>query len=1144
MKKTWSKSIFSELSVIAFLSLTPMLWFRPGQTLVGHDNTYPLSPVEFVTNRLYTWTQSSLGYDQSLIMGTLPIHVFDILGHFLGLSLQSGQILVYFLWFFVIGISVWVLARVLEMSPWSRILMVVMYQFNFFLLQAWWVGEKSKFSAYCTLPLLLALYLSVYHHRLTVRRGIVLSGFVLFVFNAGGIFGIPLYGGLMIVLSVFILFFSIRSVVENNASQALRLWVLLTGTIGMYIVMNSYFLFPALTKIRSSYQAGVAGSGGVSNILDWTREVSKYTSYFNLIRLQGIPDWYDNIDHPYAPQFLTNNLLVTVSFLWPILILVSLIFIKNHKRPSLILYFFLVYLVGILFASGTHPPFGFLYEWLEIHVPGFVIFRTPYYKFAPAVFLAASFLIAILIDYIKGYGKIVLTTIGIGVILGYHYPFFTGDFFTFRAGMSTRLSVPTYVTQFYLWASELNHDGYRTLVLPPNNERWGYELYSWKYLSLTPLAEMFGSTGSVGNDIRLNEQQTAFIRVLYQRIALDDIATVLRIARVFRLKYFLIRNDYAWNLYWAQTVDPAVFTKFFQIHKEFSKLRSFGAWDVYQLSLEMPDMFSANDAMGELIASKETQQLTRFISSPAFTGDDFIIRNFTDPQRQHLSRQRSDQSYQAVVPECINCRYFTPPVINFPIRTIIPESILYPLIRLGEDKQLKKQRIPSEKVYTLLGFTLKRIGELKNIVDNTKPGKDIVLKSLDEEYRQMDEIFSSVTDPQKKVRIASELTYYLNVEKQYLENFYGRSIVGEYEVALLQKVLLIIDKLLNSMAPYSQSEQITLSRLYSFGIPTPGQHEVLLRSDALMGDSQKDIGAGQNGNRQRLVTIVIDKNHREAMPSAVNDYWVSLGTLPLTEGNHTLTLPSPDQSDALTSFVPSEKQLDQKNCFVSPVVNFKSDALYRLEMSITDESLLDILVFVKKVTEDGETVESTFSPFLYSEKRSFLGRVEELKGVRDVSLTVCGKNLKVEHFGNTMHTRLMSIFEQPLMLVHPAKETVPYAHVSFQKINPTRYVVDVPESHPKFLVFTQAYDPNWKLYAFSQDSKPWDRLFGLWQGSGFDKNHFIVNAYMNGWDISGTKEKRFIVEYFPQRLFYVGIMVSLISCFIAGILLFRKEKKP
>ena len=179
MKKLFRYRTFLEILFIFFLSLTPLLWFERGTIIVGHDNVFAIDPVTFLQGRLFTWVDHGFGQSQDLIMGTIPIHLIDAIPYVLGLPFQATEMAVYVFWFFLIGISAYILARQFREQSWVfRLLVVILYQFNFFLLQGWWIGERTKFSAYIALPLIFTLFLRVHRGETSVFKSAVLVSLI------------------------------------------------------------------------------------------------------------------------------------------------------------------------------------------------------------------------------------------------------------------------------------------------------------------------------------------------------------------------------------------------------------------------------------------------------------------------------------------------------------------------------------------------------------------------------------------------------------------------------------------------------------------------------------------------------------------------------------------------------------------------------------------------------------------------------------------------------------------------------------------------------------------------------------------------------------------------------------------------------
>jgi hypothetical protein len=111
---------------------------------------------------------------------------------------------------------------------------------------------------------------------------------------------------------------------------------------------------------------------------------------------------------------------------------------------------------------------------------------------------------------------------------------------------------------------------------------------------------------------------------------------------------------------------------------------------------------------------------------------------------------------------------------------------------------------------------------------------------------------------------------------------------------------------------------------------------------------------------------------------------------------------------------------------------------------------------------------------------------------------------------------------------------------------------------PFFLVFSESYHPDWKVYIKTENVSPKTRnktweiieeypnvhvrearhqmkltpkdIFYLFKKPLSEKNHFLVNGYANAWYIDPkkiSKQNFTITLYFwPQSLFYLGLFIS------------------
>jgi hypothetical protein len=87
------------------------------------------------------------------------------------------------------------------------------------------------------------------------------------------------------------------------------------------------------------------------------------------------------------------------------------------------------------------------------------------------------------------------------------------------------------------------------------------------------------------------------------------------------------------------------------------------------------------------------------------------------------------------------------------------------------------------------------------------------------------------------------------------------------------------------------------------------------------------------------------------------------------------------------------------------------------------------------------------------------------------------------------------------------------ASITYEKINPTKYIVHINASKPFFLVFSESYHKDWIAYVDGQQVP--------------NEYHFIANGFANGWYINKTGTYTITLEFWPQRLFYIGSTISI-----------------
>ena len=579
-----------EIIFILLVGLVPLLWFKEGYLAAGHDMSYPLAPIDFWLDRLFVWTDriGSFGSNQTDAIPGIFIHGLQALFYYVTGSLQLAQKLDFIFWFALPGITMYILLRSLHSKKEEYIIRIsgsLFYMLNHYLLQGWIIAEMSKFSIVAAIPLIVLFTVNVMYKEMSIIKNALLVGFTLFFLNGGA--GIPLWGGLAIVwiTTIVVLFILNPRLIWHKLRRGLVFIFLSTLFIG---VLNWYWIYPYVQSFSQNYTTRVASSGGNEGAIRWSQEISKNASFDNLIKLQGIPDWYDNPEHPYANNFFNNDFLIFLSVVIPLVSFVGLWSKKNEQRHQLV---YKVLALGIIivalpFVAGSHLPTGVVYDFLLKNLPGFSIFRTPFYKFAMVLWFAYSYLFGVglknIIDTIKVRQFFTIGIFGVSLImLGiYNYPFFTGSFFNWSRKYSTMVKVPSYI---FSAKDQIDSNKFstHTLILPQLDPRTKYETNDWKYFSLSTIPSILTRRPVVINDATLINWEDVLVSAVYTQLQKKGDSQLLDYTGVDTAIWrndFSSRDDTQYSIKANRTI--------LDNNKKFTFRKRIGQWDFYDIASE------------------------------------------------------------------------------------------------------------------------------------------------------------------------------------------------------------------------------------------------------------------------------------------------------------------------------------------------------------------------------------------------------------------------------------------------------------------------------------------------------------------------------------------------------------------------------
>lgn len=1071
-----------DILLLLLIGLIPLLWFGSGELVMGHDSGWTLVPEERFFDRFSAWTGFEFGSDQSLFIGSVTIYVLPALLSSLNFSIYQVQQLTYVYWFFAIAVSMYVCIITILKTSNNRLIALgaaLFYSVNHYTLQAWTVAELSKFSAMIFFPITLALLWSVFEKKLALRYAVVLFAFVSVIFNGGGGSGIPLYAGMF--LSLGILFLYELLILKCSIKLLIKTYLLF---ILSFTLINAYWILPMVSVIQSQYSP-FASSGGPEGAVAWTNVISGNTSIINLLRLQGFSSWYDSPDHAFAYVYLNNPLFIFSSYVFGVLAILSIIFTKQKQEKKIIPFIFLVFVFSLVFAGGTHSPFGFIYEFLMKHVFGFAIFRTAFYKFGYALWFAvailASYSIIKISERIHKKLSLFAFIIFCSFVLLYHNQYFTGVFFNILGDFKTKIQLSNDLVDSKTYVKRLPDD-IRIMLLPPPSPINGQtDIYVNGYFSRTPLPFQISQKSIVSNRESNTTAQENLTESFYSHMRNKDYSRAKNILSELGVTHLLLRNDVLLNHKTYRVEDPALYEQRIREVEWISLEKDFGDWEIYSVS-DAGDLFSVvspniNYISGEeSVFIKNSNLASGKIFTPILFRKDFF----------------QDKDFPSVmVNECETCEY--PGVRRLPSVEdvkILPTSPFYFISQARERKNiLNSQYDPylhfgylffyAEKHSVEIALLASQYFEVDALKLDQQQRYDIVdsyIQTLQDSFKEFKKL-----SYEQQVSVAKEYKSSLESQRERLREARQSNFFNEI-FSMYYKAYAEVNEIINSEEVKSAIREKDLNNQYRINISEAGDYrlfttvngsEYLLNGKIVSLSEIQSLDKGDHVLQERRVKDVI---HNEKEIELNNDQLVYELTLKDLEPSELYGINFSyhiEQGPALRFEVVNDLGIDTANIILEhtsrsywiPFSNFFRTSnyvggAYKIRIFAEGEDDLTALSYIKDFS-----VELLKLPYVF-----------------------------VEQSSSQKDSRLPS--------------------VTVDKISKTEYRVHIKNAKdPYVLNFKQTFSSSWR---------------GEIEGDG-EIIHFPYNIAFNGWYINKMGDYVITLSYKIDNYYKVGAVITVIT---------------
>ena len=1112
------------------------IWLPEGFAIAGHDSGLAIDAKEFFKSRLFAWDpHQNFGADNSQHFGSITIHFLDYIFSVVAGVPYAGNRVSLFFWLSLLFVSGFIFAYSLKdrLGRLLPILLPVFITFNFYIFQSVFILERAKFGLFAALLLLLTISFKILDKKLSPIFGAFLVSVIFFLFNGGSWLGLPLYGGIGVTMLLFILYAVVTGYQKNNFSGLRRVLLFLVSSLFGYLIINSYSIIPYINTFLQGDLALLSDTGVLAGNKGWLDYISQRTSLINLLRLQGIPDWYStnneaSLLHPYAVEYINSSILVLFSFMITFLSFLGFSLTSDHKQRNLLGFFGVLTLMGFFFAAGTHPPLGFIYSALFENVSIFSIFRSPYYKFGIVFTLGMSVLLAFtiniliekLVDYLSGVsGKLkkpfILKTFSLALALVtillwlfYHYVLFQADaIFHWRDNLATKVKIPEYVNEFA--NKDLNPNQSRVLLVPELNDDWRNDAYQWGYWSLSTLPSVLTSMPVVTNDSGLTTEERLWVNKLYQSLENSDWETFLSIAQRLNVGKILFRRDVLSDTSWSATKSPSKYEGI-QNSPNLKKIGNFGQWDLFNIeSIKDAKFLNVN----QLISFGDKDIAYLILNS----GQHSILTK--DSKWADGLISQDIQNY-----ECQSCILdINEPYLSLSPVQVLPNSLLYFLKERNEGIVLAQAKDTNERVEAYYGFILRRTSEVQSMITLQVEESYVnsTLQEIQMQFQEASNLIKTIPDYSTDFYRAKRALQLVNTIERGLSKYIDSEEARQVPTSIKQEILNTIwdARLLKELyRPVLADRTIwDTEKIFRINL-TPGQE-----SDFFIDKST--LPKNLTGEEILPQSVVLESGvskvelQKDAVPAILGP---KFKIPPQSSSSAIIKMTFNDLANLYLSGQTKFENviLGQRNCLTGKITNFSPQKIYRtkIDSPYKDQRL-------SLVVDDGVFNNESDHGFFYGREEKSIQPSKPSKPFRDYyfpraeskdpTLSICSADDQPPKVDNIIINEVFSpviFFNRDLAHTALGNPTIEY-----QQIDPAKYIITIgSSSSPAILLFNERYSPLWRL------------------ASGKEIKHFVIDDYANAWVIDPSdSETSYTLEYTPRRFFYIGIAVSALGFIVA-----------
>src|SRR4030042_2112391 len=258
-----NKTLLDIVGILA-IGLLSITWFRGGLLFNSSDFGLAINRQYYLNISSTIWVNNSTGIANLLSPTSLLFAVFSYFTELIGISLLTYEMIMFYIWFTMSGISMYILLNVMGVRRITKISASLIYMMNpFSLIIIWAIGQGMIQKPYAFFPLIIGLYIWGIKKQEKFKYAVLIA----LIWLITGFFGpdanVQFTAIYWLTIAIFLLIYVLNYIVKGKTECIKHSIYFTVVLLLVWVILNLFWIGPMFMHLNqqvtvfADYQAKV-----------------------------------------------------------------------------------------------------------------------------------------------------------------------------------------------------------------------------------------------------------------------------------------------------------------------------------------------------------------------------------------------------------------------------------------------------------------------------------------------------------------------------------------------------------------------------------------------------------------------------------------------------------------------------------------------------------------------------------------------------------------------------------------------------------------------------------------------------------------------------------------------------------------------